>query len=126
MKEGTFVWGVVKLLSDDRNLGYSYGIYHRKGISLIGFKRNSTLLNNKAKIFPINFLREELYYTVDIDPAYISLSNDKNLTSNPVNQFPTLNENPIKFVEGLSFEDGNPRTRTISNRYRFVIYSYQC
>lgn len=126
MKEGTFVWGAVRPLSNDRNLGYSYGIYHRKGISLIRFKRSSTLLNNKAKIFPINFLKEELYYTVDIDPVYISLSNDENLTSNPVNQFPTLNENPIKFVEGLSFEDGNSRTRTISNRYRFVIYSYQC
>lgn len=39
MKEGTFVWGAVKLLSDDRNLGYGYGIYHKKGISIVVFRK---------------------------------------------------------------------------------------
>lgn len=124
MKEGTFVWGAVKLLSDDRNLGYGYGIYHKKGISIVVFRKKG-LIEKGVKVFPINFLKRELRYCIDIDPIYISLSNEGKFTPPSIKQFPVL-KNPIEFVEGLSSEDGNSRPRIISNRYRFVIYGYQC
>lgn len=125
MKEGTFVWGVVKLLSDDRNLGYGYGIYHKKGISLVVFRKKS-LIENAVKIFPINFLKRELHYCIDIDPAYISLSDEGGFIPPSMKQFPIL-KNPIEFVEKLSPETSvieGVRGRYICNRYRFIIYSH--
>ena len=125
MKEGTFVWGVVKLLSDDRNLGYSYGIYHKKGISIVVFRRKN-LIDGAVKILPINFLKRELHYCIDIDPAYISLSNEEKFIPPSIKQFPIL-KNPIEFVEGLSSELSvieGLGIRRVSNRYRFIIYSH--
>lgn len=128
MKEGTFVWGAVKLLSDDRNLGYGYGIYHKKGISIVVFRKKG-LIERGVKVFPINFLKKELHYCIDIDPAYISLSNiEEKFIPPSIKQFPVL-KNPIEFVEKLSSETSvmeGVGMRCVSNRYRFVIYSYQC
>ena len=127
MKEGTFVWGAVKLLSDDRNLGYGYGIYHKKGISIVVFRKKG-LMERGVKIFPINFLKRELHYCIDIDPAYISLSNEERFIPPSIKQFPVL-KNPIEFVEKLSSETSvmeGVGMRCVSNRYRFVIYGYQC
>ena len=125
MKEGTFVWGVVKLLSDDRNLGYGYGIYHKKGISIVVFRKKD-LIENTVKVFPINFLKRELHYCIDIDPAYISLSDEEKFIPPSMKQFPVL-ENPIEFVESLSSETliiGDFVMRRISSRYRFIIYNH--
>lgn len=127
MKEGTFVWGAVKLLSDDRNLGYGYGIYHKKGISIVVFRKKD-LIKYTVKVFPINFLKRELHYCIDIDPSYISLSDEERFIPPSIKQFPVL-KNPIEFVEELSSETSvmeGVGVRRISNRYRFVIYSHQC
>ena len=126
MKEGTFVWGAVKLLSDDRNLGYGYGIYHKKGISIVVFRKKD-LIKNTVKVFPVNFLKRELHYCIDIDPAYISLSDEEKFIPHlSTKLFPVL-KSPIEFVEKLSSETliiGDFIMRRISNRYRFIIYSH--
>lgn len=126
MKEGTFVWGVVKLLSDERNLGYGYGIYHKKGISIVVFRKKD-LIKNIVKVFPVNFLKRELHYCIDIDPAYISLSDEEKFIPHlSIKLFPVL-RNPIEFVEKLSSETSvmeGVGIRCVSNRYRFIIYSH--
>ena len=128
MKEGTFVWGAVKLLSDDRHLGYGYGIYHKKGISIVVFRKKD-LIKNIVKVFSVNFLKRELRYCIDIDPAYISLSDEEKFIPHlSMRLFPVL-KNPIEFVEKLSSETSVMEglgMRHISNRYRFVIYSHPC
>ena len=126
MKEGTFVWGVVKLLSDDRNLGYGYGIFHKEGISIVVFRKKD-LIKNTVKVFPINFLKRELHYCIDIDSAYISLSDEEKFIPHlSTKLFPVL-KNPIEFVEKLSSETlvvGDVWMRRVSSRYRFIMYSH--
>lgn len=125
MKEGTFVWGAIKLLSDGRNLGYGYGIYHKNGISIVAF-RKIDLIDKTVKVFPINFLKRELHYCIDIDPAYIFLSDEENFIPPLIKQFPII-KNPIEFVEKLISETSiieGVGIRCISNRYKFIICSH--